>query len=137
MFKVSNSVYGKISKLLKQSRQKFTTKIFSGNLKLYISKEDLNVFRKKKYKVAGLQGPQVRIQFRHECLSLWFVVFCVVIGLCDGLILPCFVCVCVCVCCVLCVCFYVCVCMFVCVFVCVCMCLCVCFVVCVCVFVFV
>jgi hypothetical protein len=32
----------------------------------------------------------------HGCSSVGVVVFCVVIGLCDGLILPC-LCVCVCV----------------------------------------
>jgi hypothetical protein len=75
----------------------------------------------------------------HGCLSLRFVVFCVVIGLCDGLILPClwvcfmrvFVCVCVCVC----MCWYVCVCACLCVCLYVCSCVCVCVSVCVCVFV--
>ena len=51
------------------------------------------------------------------CSSLGFVIFCVVIGLCDGLIMPCL---CVCVCVFGCVRVFVCVCVFVCLCLCVC-----------------
>ena len=144
MFRVSNSVYRKISRHFTTNQIEIQNeKIYVGNLKLYQSKEELSVLRKNEFNKQYVDNrhrpspwplglrPLVCRYRKFESRSgrvysfLGLVVFCVVISLCFGLIVPCFVCVsvfmCVCICvfmcvfmcmraCVVCLCVYVCVC---------------------------
>ena len=101
------TLYNKVDRNLQR-------KIYSDNLKLSMTKEDLSVVRKNEFnmqymnnrlsrRTCGLRPIDCRYRrfesrSRHGCWSLGYVVFCVVIGgLFDGLSLPC-LCVCVCVC---------------------------------------